>query len=144
MRNRMSDALLTQINHFVREHLPLAAEHGFQIESLGQGRARARMPHSPQHLRAGGTISGPAQMGLADFIMYIAIMAQHGRLVDGVTASLNINFLRRPAPRDLIADARCIRAGRRLAVAEVTLFSDGDPEPVAHATATYAMTPEKR
>jgi acyl-coenzyme A thioesterase PaaI-like protein len=59
-----------------------------------------------------------------------------------VTATLNINFLRRPEPRDVIAEAQLIRCGKRLAYGEVMLFSDGNPEPVAHVTATYALPPQ--
>ena len=59
--------------------------------------------------------------------------------VDAVTATLTINFLARPAPADLICNVRLLRLGRRLAMGECELFSDGDDQMVAHATATYAM-----
>ena len=58
---------------------------------------------------------------------------------EAVTSSLHINFLTRPAANDMIAHAKLIRLGRRTAVAEVELFSEGVPEMVAHATATYAL-----
>ena len=57
-----------------------------------------------------------------------------------VTTDLNCHFLRRArGDRDLIANARVIKLGRRLAVGEVQLFSAGDERPVAHVTATYAI-----
>jgi acyl-coenzyme A thioesterase PaaI-like protein len=60
-----------------------------------------------------------------------------------VTTNLNINFLKKPAQADLIADARLMKVGRRLVVGEVTIRCDGDDDPVAHATATYSVPPRK-
>jgi hypothetical protein len=48
-------------------------------------------------------------------------------------------FLSKPAARDLLADARLLKLGKRLAVAEVTMRSDGDDTIVAHATVTYSI-----
>jgi acyl-coenzyme A thioesterase PaaI-like protein len=62
---------------------------------------------------------------------------------EAVTVNLNINFLSRPAPRDLVAEGRIVKLGRRLAFGEVTIFSDGRPDPVAHVTASYSIPPEK-
>jgi len=56
-----------------------------------------------------------------------------------VTTNLNINFLRKPETRDLLAECRLLKLGKRLAVGEVTLTSDGMPEPVAHVTSTYSI-----
>jgi acyl-coenzyme A thioesterase PaaI-like protein len=39
----------------------------------------------------------------------------------------------------MMAVAKLIRLGRRLSVGEVELFSEGVPEIVAHAVATYAL-----
>jgi hypothetical protein len=55
---------------------------------------------------------------------------------------MNINFLARPEPGDVTAGARLMRLGRRQAVAEAELFSQG-PRP--HAIATYALrSPDHR
>ncbi|MGA3306854.1 MAG: PaaI family thioesterase, partial [Stellaceae bacterium] len=59
-----------------------------------------------------------------------------------VTTSLNINFLRKPPPAPLIANARLLKLGKRLAVGEVELYSEGDTEMVAHVTATYSLPPK--
>jgi len=34
-----------------------------------------------------------------------------------------------------------LKLGKRLAVGEVELFSEGDPDMVAHVTATYSIPP---
>jgi acyl-coenzyme A thioesterase PaaI-like protein len=39
----------------------------------------------------------------------------------------------------MLADATILKIGRRLAVGEVSLRSDGEDELVAHATSTYSL-----
>jgi uncharacterized protein (TIGR00369 family) len=110
------------------------------IEEVGPRSARVRMAAHPRNTRPGGTISGPAMFALADFSVYVAIIASLGEPgFDAVTSSLNINFLTRPAPNDMIALVKLIRLGRRSAVGEVELYSEGVPDMVAHATANYAL-----
>jgi len=98
-----------------------------------------RLRFDAKHLRPGGTISGPAMFALADVALYVAILGQIGRVSLAVTTNLNINFLRKPDPRDLIGEARLIKLGKRLAVGEVAIFSDGRDELVAHAVGTYSL-----
>ncbi len=111
------------------------------IEEVGPMRARMRMPIDQSHLRPGGTVSGPAMFTLADCTFYVATLAMIGREALAVTTSLSINFLRKPARRDLIGEARILKLGQRLSVGDVTLTSEGDDRPVAHATMTYAIPP---
>ena len=110
------------------------------IEEAGERNVCVRMRHHERQMRPGGTVSGAAMFTLADFAVYVAVIAAMGEVGHGaVTTSLNINFLTRPEPRDLVARVRLIRLGRRLAVGEAEIFSDGLPDMVAHATATYAL-----
>ena len=111
------------------------------IEEVGPMRARLRMPVDASHLRPGGTVSGPAMFTLADCTFYVATLAMIGREALAVTTSLSINFLRKPARRDLIGEARILKLGQCLSVGDVTLTSEGDDRPVAHATMTYAIPP---
>jgi uncharacterized protein (TIGR00369 family) len=112
---------------------------GLTIERVGHGDIRVRRQFEEDHLRPGGTISGPTMMELADFAMYVAVFSAIGPQPLAVTTNLNINFLRKPARADLIADARLMKVGKRLAVGEVTIFSDGSSDPVAHVTSTYSI-----
>ena len=110
-----------------------------QITALGEHDITLRMPFRPTLLRAGGTISGPAMMGLADTAAYFCTLAQAGPVASAATANLDIHFLSRPKPVDVTAIATMLRLGRRLSVCTVDLWSDG--ERVAHATVTYALPP---
>lgn len=91
-------------------------------------------------LRPGGTVSGPTMMALADVALYIAILGEIGIVPLAVTTSLSFNFLRKPqAGRDLVGVCKLLKLGRTLAIGEVSLYSEGDDEPVAHAVGTYAI-----
>jgi len=114
---------------------------GLMIEEVWQGGAKVRQRYRGGLIRPGGTISGPTMMALADFAMYCAVLASVGPVPLAVTVNLNINFLRLPAKRDLLAEARLFKLGKRLAVGEVTICSEGSEEPVAHVTATYSIPP---
>ena len=133
-----------EFNRIVCEELPQSAQMGLRAEKIGDGVALLRLPYRDAMLRPGGTISGPAMMGLADATMYAVLMGSIGKVKLAVTTNLNINFLRLPPPADLIAEGRMIKLGKRLAVMEATLFVDGDSDPVAHATGTYSIPPQRR
>ena len=110
------------------------------IESVGQRCATIRQLIGHSELRPGGTVSGPVMMALADLALYVAILGEIGIVPLAVTTSLNINFLRKPAAdKAVIAECRLLKLGRTLAVGEVSLYSEGDPEPVAHVVGTYAI-----
>ncbi len=126
-----------------RAEMPLVLDLGLEIQEIGDGSCRVRQPYRDAFVRPGGTISGPTMMGLADCAMWIAVMSVVGRAEMAVTTNLNINFLKRPKPVALIAESRVLKAGKRLAYGEISLFSEGEEEdgPVAHVTCTYSLPP---
>jgi uncharacterized protein (TIGR00369 family) len=130
-----------EIGAFLHEIFPQAFYPGcgLTLERVDHASVRVRRHFQADYLRPGGTISGPTMMELADFAMYVAIFSAIGRQPLAVTTNLNINFLRKPGPADLIAEAKLMKIGKRLAVGEVTLYSDGAGEPVAHVTSTYSI-----
>lgn len=107
------------------------------IVALGDEDIETCMPRRPDLMRPGGTISGPALMGLADTTAYFLTLAHVGPVPGAATANLDIHFLVRPGPSDVIAKGRLLRLGRRLCVCTVDLHSGDDL--VAHATVTYAL-----
>src|SRR3954451_12716677 len=111
------------------------------IEEAWHCGCRVRRKFRESSLRPGGTISGPTMMGLTDFAMYVSVLASVGPVPLAVTTNLNINFLRKPSQRDLIAEVRLIKLGKRLAVGEVSIRQDGEEDMVSHATATYSIPP---
>lgn len=111
------------------------------IEGVGPMSATLRLRFSDKNLRPGGTISGPAMMALADYAMYAVVLAHIGPVALAVTTNLNINFLRKPGPADVVAEAKLLKLGRRLAVGEVVITQAGLDGPVAHVTSTYSIPP---
>jgi len=132
-----------ELEEFLHREFPQMSERRYRVEEVRERFVRIRMPFDEMHLRPGGTISGPSLMSLADTAMWLAILAVIGPVPLAVTTNLSINFMRRPRPVDVIADARVLKLGKRLAVGDVALYSDGDTEMVAHATLTYSI-PEQR
>ncbi len=126
-----------EIQNFLQQEFP---ENPLIVESCGNRRARLRLEVDQTHLRPGGTISGPTMMLLADTAVYAAILTTIGAVALAVTTNLNINFLRKPEPNlDLIGESWLMKVGKRLIVGEVIIYSENDPEPVAHATCTYSL-----
>jgi len=131
-----------RIEALIEAHFPQihAGARTLVIEAVGPRSARVRMLSHDRHIRPGGTVSGPAMFTLADFAVYVAIIAALGEPgLEAVTTNLNINFLAKPEARDLIASVRLIRLGRRLAVGEVEIHPESGADMVAHAIATYAL-----
>lgn len=127
----------------IRDGVPIAAMFDFRVELMERGRVRMRAPFKSDHIRPGGTVSGPIMMTLADCAMYGVVLSAIGHVELAVTTNFNINFLQRPAPADLIADGSLLKLGRRLAVCEITIHSDAHEEPVAHVTGTYSIPPQQ-
>ncbi|MBA4502593.1 PaaI family thioesterase [Marinobacterium marinum] len=133
---------LEELQLFLQDHFPQGEQYG-QLERLGDGWAEMRLSVGDDHLRPGGTVSGPTMMGLADVALYAALLSRIGPVALAVTTNLNINFLRKPRPdADLLARAEMLKVGKRLGVGEVYVRSDGDQAPVAHATITYSIPEE--
>lgn len=132
----------SDINMAIRQGLPAAENSGFQVDTVAADKVMCRMVYHASQLRPGGTLSGPTMMALADAAMYAAIMAKLGRIEMAVTQNININFLARPKPADLLAEVVVLKLGRRTVVMDVKIFSEGSTELVAHATGTYSLPPD--
>lgn len=111
----------------------------FQIEALSEKRMTFRMRTDDFDLRPGGTVSGPSIMMLADTATYLLLMAHLGPVVQAVTTSCHLDFLRRPVPGVLIAETELLKLGRRLAVMEARIRSNDKPDWVARASLTYSL-----
>jgi len=128
---------------FLASDFPQVSED-FQIEEVRPNQARIRLVTSPQHLRPGGTVSGPAMFALADVSVYLTVLAMIGPKALAVTTNCSIDFMRKPAAgRDLICECRLLKLGRVLAVGDCMIFSEGSDTPVARATMTYSIPPER-
>lgn len=114
----------------------------FGVDRADMGGVDLRLRVTSQHLRPGGTVSGPSIFALADVAVYLAILSRIGPKALTVTTNASIDFLRKPAAGvDLIGTARLLKLGRVLAVGDVLIYSEGMPDPVARASLTYSIPP---
>ena len=130
-----------QFNRLIETRLLLAAQMGMRAEKIGAGTATLRLRFDANHIRPGGTIAGPVLVALADVTLYAVVLSLLGPVELAVTTSLNVNFLKKPGPVDLLCHGRILKLGKRLAVGECELYSVGEPEIVAHVTGTYSIPP---
>jgi len=135
----MSKVSIEAFNAIIASELASAADAGMYLQNIEAGKATMVLPYSDNSLRPGGTIAGPFMMMLADVCMYAVVLSLLSEARLAVTTSLNINFVRKPANTDLIAEGSIIKLGKRLAVLEVSIYSNDDI--VAHATGTYSIPP---
>ena len=131
---------IDELRAFMKREFPQLGK-SFEIVAIDEGSATMRLHADEQHLRPGGTVSGPALFALADVAAYAAILAHIGPVALAVTTNLNINFLRKPSLGAVEAVARLLKLGKRLAVLDISLTDGATGELVAHATATYSIPP---
>ena len=128
---------------FLIEAFPQVTDD-FVIETVAENAMTVRLVTAERHLRPGGTVSGPSMFALADVSAYLAILAMIGPKALAVTTNCAIDFMRKPvAGVDLIAKAEILKLGRALVVTDVRLFSEGQAAPVARASLTYSIPPER-
>jgi uncharacterized protein (TIGR00369 family) len=132
---------VADLEAFLHREFPQAFSSGdIAIESADGTTSLLRQTYNERMLRPGGTVSGPTLMALADYAMYVVLLSAIGPVGLAVTTSFNINFLRKGQPaQDVLAAAKLLKLGRRLAVGEVTLLSGTSPDPIAHVTSTYSI-----
>jgi uncharacterized protein (TIGR00369 family) len=140
----MPKMTVAELESFYAVHFPQLEDFRFKIERVEDRFIQVRLLYHELQLRPGGTISGPTLMTLADTAMYSLLLSMIGPVALAVTTNLNINFLNKPAPADVIARARLLKLGSRLAVGEVEMFSEDKDEAVAHATVTYSIPPQRK
>ena len=133
--------ITAQINEFLKKDFKQVKSH---VEKIDHHFARVRHSLDEGDLRPGGTVSGPVMFAVADLALYVAILGEIGLVPLAVTTNLSINFLNKPsAEKDLIGECRLIKVGKGLIMGDVFIYSEGQEQPVAHATGTYAIPPKR-
>ena len=131
-----------EVEGFLAEVFP-QIDARMKVEAIGAGTARVRYHVRHADLRPGDTVSGPSMFTLADCAYYVVTLAHIGREALTVTTSCTINFMRKPAPHDMIAEARILKLGKTMSVGDVLIYSEGQAAPVAQASLTYAIPPKR-
>ncbi len=131
------------LNAFMHAEFPQVAAQ-FRVERIAPMEADVRLMVDEQHLRPGGTVSGPSMFSLADLAMYAVLLGMIGPVALAVTTNASIDFMRKPeAGRDLIGRARLHKLGKTLAVGDVLIVNEGSEAVLARASMTYAIPPRR-
>ena len=125
---------------FLKVEFPQVSKN-FKILETKPNYLSMLMHISNEHLRPGGTVSGPTMFLLADVSFYLATLSMVGPKSLTVTTNCSINFLRKPNKKDLVSKARILKLGKTLSVGDVLIYSQGINKPVAHASLTYSIPP---
>ncbi|CAA9277494.1 MAG: hypothetical protein AVDCRST_MAG04-3491 [uncultured Acetobacteraceae bacterium] len=128
-----------EIQAIVHAGVPIAGGWGVEVVEAAAGRAVVRLPFRPDLLRPGGTVSGPALMGLADVAMWAALLGVTGGRDESVTSTMTVNFLRPFAPGPVLAEARLLKRGKRMVFGEVLLRAESAEEVSAHVTTSWVV-----
>lgn len=129
------------LENFLEKEFPQVSSN-FKILNTKPNSLSMLMHISDEHLRPGGTVSGPTMFLLADVSFYLATLSIIGPKSLTVTTNCSINFLRKPNISDLISESRVLKIGKTLSVGDVLIYSKGIKEPVAHASLTYSIPRE--
>jgi uncharacterized protein (TIGR00369 family) len=135
---KISEAELAEI---AAASIPWVSDLGLEIEAVGEGTCRARLPFGPRKVRPGGTVAGPMLVALASYAAYGAVLSAAGRVELAAVISQSATFFA-GTKGDVVAEARVLHRGRRLVATETRLLAvDGAATPLAQVTATYALPP---
>ncbi|MDC0548316.1 PaaI family thioesterase [Alphaproteobacteria bacterium] len=129
------------LENFLEKEFPQVSNN-FKILNTKPNSLSMLMHISDEHLRPGGTVSGPTMFLLADVSFYLATLSMIGPKSLTVTTNCSINFLRKPNISNLISESRVLKIGKTLSVGDVLIYSEGIKEPVAHASLTYSIPGE--
>tara|TARA_R110002012_G_scaffold249057_2_gene425862 strand:+ start:15605 stop:16099 length:495 start_codon:yes stop_codon:yes gene_type:complete len=125
----------------MREKVPFVGDMGVITERLTDDTATLRLPFNERYLRPGNVVTGPAIFALADIALYAVAWLVVPKADLAVTTEATVHFLSGAKPGDLIAEAKILKAGRRLLIAECHIRSVVDDSLCAHVIGTYAMPP---
>ena len=109
-----------------------AADAGMTIEDAAPGRAVIRLTLTEAHQNARGFLMGGVPLTMADFACAVASHYGPGAGL-WVSADAHVSFLNPCRGRELVAEATCLKRGRKLSWYEV-LIRDETDVPVAKAT----------
>lgn len=112
-----------------------------RVQDAKEGWSRCVMTTGPKHLISRGNVHGGAIASLADSAVAIALIPMLDQHHFVTTVELKINYLAPASQGEMVAEARIIHKGSRIAVGDVDVTSNG--KLVAKCLATYMILPKR-
>jgi len=113
-----------------------------EIKDLQWGTSLLEVQLAEKHLQPYGTVHGGAIASVVDAAAFWAAFTQIMEGTGLTTVEMKLNFLAPVQKGRLVAQGRCIRMGKTLALGEAVV-KDGDGNLVAHGTATMMIVPNQ-
>jgi len=111
---------------------------GFELEAVEPGRAVLRMRVRSRHKQVHGVVHGGVLAALADTAGGLAVYLVVPRGTRLATVEMKINYLEAVDKGTVVAEARLLRKGRNLAVAECEVHN-GEGRLAAKALMTFSI-----
>jgi uncharacterized protein (TIGR00369 family) len=115
---------------------PIYRTLGMELEEMGGGRSRLRLPARQEFTQVYGIVHGGILATAADACIGIALISLITAAEQAVTVDLRVNYIAPFVEGDLFAEGRIVHKGRTIAFGEAEL-RDGNGRLLATATATY-------
>jgi uncharacterized protein (TIGR00369 family) len=140
----MAEITEQELDEIVAASIPWVGDLGLEVEAIGDGTCRARLPFGPRKVRPGGTVAGPMLLALASYAAYVAVLSVAGRVEQAAVVTQHASFFKGTAG-DVIAEAAVVNRGGRLVATETRLRA-ADPAGtlLAQVTATYSLPSSRR
>jgi uncharacterized protein (TIGR00369 family) len=129
-----------EIEAILHRGVPLGATWGVRVVSASAAEAVLELPHNPELLRPGNTVSGPAIMGLADMAMWAVLLAGSEGRDESLTANMHVNFLRPCGPGPILATARLIKGQGRSVFGEILVRPVASENVAVHVTTSWVRS----
>lgn len=126
---------------FETNHFPRSL--GIELDSIENGRARLSLEVTGRHLQLAGIMHGGAIATLIDTAVAFAIVGASQNDARFTTIEMKVNYLSAIREGRVVADAKLIRDGRRIVVAECDLF-DPTGKLAAKGLLTYMRLTERK
>lgn len=125
------------LSRIVGRPVPFADLLGVRIAHREPGLARVELDARPELMNSHGAAHGGVVMTLADIALAVAAMTLDPTSRGAITIELKVSFLS-PGSGRLVAEGRCIRAGKSLSFSEGEV-RDGEGTIVAKALGTFRL-----
>ncbi len=121
--------------------MPFAELLGIRVVLREKGRAILEQRLRPELLNSWGVAHGGVVTTLADIALAVAALTLDASARGALTVELNVSFIG-PGTGTLVAEGRCLKAGRSLAFSEGEI-RDGEGKLVAKAVGTFQLRGER-
>lgn len=111
---------------------------GIEIVNIGENIARLRLQTNQNHLNQNGFVHGGIISSIADSAAAVALLSNIDTGKNISTIELKINFLRPAKINTLLADAKIIHKGSRIAVVDIEI-KNIEEQLIAKCLATFMI-----